>query len=187
MVHWWVGGCCWSMGCKIPFSGQLWMKSCCFHWLIAWGSLILPPWRRLCPNSLILEDWGVGCCLPGFFFTWNPIGKENKHRKQRVCCPLQSHPFSSKIGGSSEHFFFAAKLLIIIILASPAALEQWGHVTKYLHQVLLARVGSCGRGDLHWSLLPLPPRLPPIKEEQHVCFGIYIGSCVTKIWYTHLV
>jgi hypothetical protein len=51
---------------------------------------------------------GRGCCLPGFSFTWNPIGKEkeeNKHRNQRVCCPLQSHPFSSKIGGSSEHFF----------------------------------------------------------------------------------
>jgi hypothetical protein len=76
--------------------------------------------------SQLSHPRGLVCCLPGFSFTWNPIGKEkeeNKHRKQRVCCPLQSHPCSNKIGRSSEHFFLAAKL-IIIILASPAALEQ---------------------------------------------------------------
>jgi hypothetical protein len=40
-------------------------------------------------------------------------------------------------------------------------------------------------GEGRSPLIFAPPLLPQIKEEQHVCFGIYIGSCVTKIWYTH--
>jgi len=161
MVHWWV---LLVHGLQNPIFWSVVDEECGFHWLIAWGSRILPPWR-LCPNSLILEDSGGGVLSARLLLhVENPIGKkeeeENKSIENRRSVVLYNH---IHLAGRQDRrimwaFFLAAKLIIIIIiiLASPAALEQWGHVTKYVHQVLLARVVSWGRagGDLHWSLPP---------------------------------
>jgi hypothetical protein len=118
----------------------------------------------------------------------NPIGKkeeeENKSIENRRSVVLYNH---IHLAGRQDRrimwaFFLAAKLIIIIIiiLASPAALEQWGHVTKYVHQVLLARVVSWGRGGgISIDLCP-----HPIKEQQqHVLWHLDWKLCDKDLIY----
>ncbi len=175
MVHWWVGGCCWSMGCKIPFSGQLWMKNGAGFQLIdclrkPHSSSMEEPLSQLSHMRLSL---GAGVLSARLLLHVEP-NWERKRKKTSIenRGSIVLYNLSIFLGCKAYYYY------------TSFTGSTWGMRTCYKVPTSssFGKSGELGEGGSP-LIFALPP--PQIKEEEHVCFGIYIGSCVTKIWYTH--